>query len=123
VEIPKEPQCSSLSGGAKGAMMYISGIVQKNITLFGFGISASNSISKMMPRDSISIDNTIYLASQTYHRHQDPGPEYPVWDQFIENGKPKYPQRRVQMASMNLGGTGTRQSGRFDGKVIVIEAG
>jgi hypothetical protein len=67
------------SGNAKGAIMYISGIVRQNITLFGFGIAASSSISKLQPGDSISIDNTVYLASQTYHRHQDPGPEYPVW--------------------------------------------
>jgi hypothetical protein len=67
------------SGNAKGAIMYISGIVQKNITLFGFGIAASSSISKLKPGDSIDIDNSVYLASQTYHRHQDPGPEYPVW--------------------------------------------
>jgi hypothetical protein len=73
------------SGGAKGAIMYISGIVRQNITLFGFGIAASSSISKLQPGDSISIDNMVYLASQTYHRHQDPGPEYPVWVSNILN--------------------------------------
>ena len=40
------------------------------------------------------IDNSNFLASQSYHRHQDPGPQYKVWDQFRRaDGSPIYPQR------------------------------
>ena len=44
--------------------------------------------------DEVSVDNSIYLASQTYHRHQVPDiEEYPTFAQFCTGGEPIYPQR------------------------------
>jgi hypothetical protein len=46
--------------------------------------------------DEVQVDNSNFLTVQNYHRHQDPGPQYKVWDQFRDaKGKPIYPQRPV----------------------------
>jgi hypothetical protein len=113
------------SGASKDAYVYISNVVNTTAVI-GFGVYGAKTIAKLRPNDQVTIDNTNYLASQTYHRHQDPGPEYPVWDQFKVNGKPKYPIRPIELSNLPLSGTGTRQSGKFKGtssKVIVIESG
>ena len=74
--------------------------------------------------DEVTVDNSIYLASQTYHRHQVPDiEEYPVFAQFCAGGEPIYPQR-PEIIGMKFaqGGGGSIQSGRFAGKMIVVEA-
>jgi hypothetical protein len=44
--------------------------------------------------DAVIVDNSDFLAAQTYHRHQVPGAEYRAWDQFCAaTGEPIYPQR------------------------------
>jgi hypothetical protein len=63
----------------------------------------------------------VYLAFQTYHRHQ-VHPDYRVWDQFCKGGQPVYPQRpNLIGTSMSKPGSGSIQSGRFAGKMIVVE--
>jgi hypothetical protein len=114
-------QIQIASGSAKGTILSISAM-QKKIAVVGFGGANFAGVRSMKVGDEIKLDNSIYLASQTYHRHQDPGPEYPVWDQFRKDGKPIYPQRRVQLHRMILSGVGVPQSGKFKGKVIVIES-
>jgi hypothetical protein len=64
----------------------------------------------------------VYLAFQTYHRHQ-VHPDYRVWDQFCKGGQPIYPQRpNLIGTSMSKPGSGSIQSGRFAGKMIVMES-
>jgi len=72
--------------------------------------------------DTIQIDNSDYLAAQTYHRHQVPGSEYKVWDQFRdENGNPVYPQRPMLIGPLFTRSTvGSIPSGKFDGKMILL---
>jgi hypothetical protein len=112
-----------LSGSGKGGQVYVSGVVRDNIALFGFGALGQGKIGAVNSGDNINIDNSIYLASLTYHRHQDPGSEYPVWNQFRNaDGSHKYPQRGIEMSKLPLSGSGSIQSGKFKGKVIVIEA-
>ena len=46
------------------------------------------------PGDTVRLDNSNFLAAQTYHRHQVPGRDYAVWDQFRgPDGTPKYARR------------------------------
>jgi hypothetical protein len=78
--------------------------------------------------DEVRIDNSRFLALQTYHRHQFPpaNPDfaYPdVYDYFRNpDGTPKYPQRGVDIgAAGTLGATGQIPTGRFNGKMIVVE--
>ncbi|BDZ65071.1 hypothetical protein GCM10025877_20090 [Agromyces mangrovi Wang et al. 2018] len=75
--------------------------------------------------DEVVLDNSNFLAVQTYHRHQVPGPGFPVWDQFRDdNGEPLYPQRPMLLGPlMSKGATGVEMTGRIQGKMIVIEAG
>jgi hypothetical protein len=70
----------------------------------------------------VTVDNRGYLAVQTYHRHQVPGPDYPVWDQFRRpDGTPIYPQRALLLGPLFAeAASGTVQSGRFAGKMIVV---
>jgi hypothetical protein len=78
-------------------------------------------LSGIRAGDEVLIDNSVYLAFQTYHRHQ-VHPDYPVWDQFLKAGRPVYPQRpNLIGASMSKPGSGAVQTGRFAGKVIVVE--
>ncbi|MGO9559545.1 MAG: hypothetical protein ACLPQS_08105 [Acidimicrobiales bacterium] len=79
--------------------------------------------------DEIRIDNSRFLALQTYHRHQfppaNPDFDYPdVYDYFRDpDGTPKYPRRDVDIgAAGTLGSTGQVPTGRFNGKMIVVEA-
>jgi hypothetical protein len=65
---------------------------------------------------------------QTYHRHQfppaNPDFDYPDVYDFFRNsdGKPKYPQRSVDIgAAGTLGATGQIPTCRFNGKMIVVE--
>ena len=65
---------------------------------------------------------------QTYHRHQfppaNPDFDYPdVYNYFRKpDGTPKYPQRGVDIgAAGTLGSTGQIPTGRFHGKMIVVE--
>ncbi len=78
--------------------------------------------------DGVRIDNSRFLALQTYHRHQFPPAnldfDYPdVYDYFRKpDSTPKYPQRGVDIgAAGTLGATGQIPTGRFNGKMIVVE--
>jgi hypothetical protein len=69
----------------------------------------------------VLIDNSVYLAFQTLHRHQ-VHPDFRVWDQFTADGKPIYPQRPNFIGPrMAYQGTGSIQSGRFGGKMIAVQ--
>ncbi len=92
-------------------------------------ISAPSSVlESIQAGDNVRVDNSRFLALQTYHRHQfppaDPDFDYPdVYDYFRNpDGTPKYPQRSVDIgAAGSLGSTGQIPAGRFNGKMIVVE--
>ena len=85
-------------------------------------------VDSIQAGDEVRIDNSRFLALQTYHRHQfppaNPDFDYPdVYDYFRSpDGTPKYPQRGVDIgAAGTLGATGQIPTGRFNGKMIVVE--
>lgn len=87
-------------------------------------LSADNAavLAQLKAGDQVQIDNSNFLAVQTYHRHQVPGKEYAVWDQFRDaDGKPMYPQRPLLGPMLAKGATGTLQTGAFSGKMILLE--
>ena len=109
------------SGGAQGHIFYIAGVI-RDLVMIGFGAGHFQAMAALRPGDEIQIDNSIYLATQTYHRHQIPGPEYYVWNQYKgPDGKPLYPQRPL-LPGQEVQSGGATQSGRFHGKVIVMQA-
>jgi hypothetical protein len=82
----------------------------------------AQALDGIRPGDTVTIDNSNFLAAQTYHRHQVPGTDFAVWDQYRNaDGSPAYPQRPFLVGPIFAqGAAGTVQSGRFDGKMIVV---
>lgn len=108
------------SGSASGCNLWIVG-VQGDIVLTGVGEKYFEGLGGVKAGDEVVIDNSPYLAFQTYHRHQ-VHPDYPVWNYFCIDGKPIYPQRPMLLGGpMSKPGTGTVQNGRFSAKMIVVE--
>lgn len=110
-----------LSGEAKGKRIALRAAVRDLAT---FGVADLSTLAKLRPGDEVRVDNSNFLAAQTYHRHQIPGPDYAVWNQFKDkNGKPLYPQRKINLGPMfAAGAAGTVPSGKFNGKIIVVES-
>ena len=87
-----------------------------------FGADNSSDVKALKPGDQVVLDNSDFLAMQYYHRHQVPGPDYYVWDQFRgPDGKPLEPQRPMLIGPL-VTGAGSVQSGKFKGKMIVVES-
>jgi hypothetical protein len=107
-------------GGAAGQRLMITGVLG-DLLMLGFGGMSIPTLEAISPGDAVEIDNSDYLAAQTYHRHQDPGPEYPVWDQFkAPDGSHLYPQRPLVPGYDQVGEGNSFQSGRFTAKVINV---
>lgn len=91
----------------------------------GVGFGANPAIANSIHSgDRVKIDNSWYLALQTYHRHQVPAPDMYGWKQFHDSkGAPIYPQRQVLIGPIGaMNGAGSLQSGRITGKMIAVEA-
>lgn len=81
-------------------------------------------LEKINVGDQVLLDNSDYIALQTYHRHQVPGKEFKAWDQFRdENGVPIYPQRPFLVGPVIAqNGAGGIQKGTPNCKMIVLES-
>lgn len=112
-------QLKILTGAAAGAVVQVAG-VEGNIAALEPGQEAI--VAGLAVGDEVTLDNSSFLAAQTYHRHQVPGPEYSVWDQFRgADGAPLHPQRPVLLGPhFTQGAAGTIPTGRITGKMIVV---
>ncbi len=110
-----------LSGDAKGKRLALRGIVGNTVTL---GVVDTATLAKLKAGDEVRVDNSNFLAAQTYHRHQVPDASYKVWDQFRgPNGKPVPPQRKINLGPLFAqGAAGVVPHGIFNGKIIVVES-
>src|SRR5262249_46662446 len=75
-----------VSGKAAGRVIYIVDVVG-DVAVVGFGEQNEEGLRGVEVGDEVMIDNSNYLASQTYHRHQ-VDTNYPQWDQFHVAGQP-----------------------------------
>jgi hypothetical protein len=110
------------SGVAAGARVTLLSAVDD---IAVFGPAPPTTLIQLQPGDSVVVDNSGFLAAQTYHRHQVPETaDYPAWDQFRNpDGSPVYPQRPLLLGPLfAAAAAGTVQSGRFEGKMIVVES-
>jgi hypothetical protein len=108
------------SGEAEGCIVYIAGAFEKFV-LIAFGEAHFQALAKVKAGDKVEIDNSVYLAAQTYHRHQIPPPDYYGYDQFRDDdGNPIYPQRAELLCNRYAESVVARLTGQFDGKMIVI---
>ncbi len=114
-----------VSGAAAGTELALGSLDGTAMTLgLCYGIRDLPALAaRIRPGDEIVLDNSDYIAIQSYYRHQVPKDlSFHAWDQFRdENGTPALPQRPNIMGYM-LTGTGTVQEGTIQGKVIVIQA-
>jgi hypothetical protein len=111
-----------LSGAATGARIGVLSVID-DVAVFGPG--GAESIALLQPGDTVRVDNSGYLAAETYHRHQvPPDGTFAVWDQFRNaDGLPRYPQRPLLLGPLfAAAAAGTVQTGRFEGKMIVVES-
>lgn len=112
-----------LSGEAKGKRIALLALNGKVVTL-GV-VSDIAALAKLKPGDEVRIDNSNFLAAQTYHRHQVPDASYDYYDQFRgKDGQPIYPQRpRLLGPQFAAGAAGSVPTGKFNGRIIVVQSG
>ena len=89
-----------------------------------FGPVDPSVLVKIKVGDEVFVDNSNFLASQYYHRHQVSDKEYKVWDQFRDaEGKPLYPQRPMLLGPLfTQSASGVLPKGKFKGKMILLES-
>jgi hypothetical protein len=109
-----------LSGAAAGKTVPLRQLADDVVVV---GVADPKVVSLIKPGDEVQVDNSNFLAAQTYHRHQVPGRDFYVWDQFRgPDGKPIYPQRPMLLGPIfAANASGTVQSGKFQGNMILIE--
>lgn len=89
-----------------------------------FGPVDPSVLAKIKTGDEVQIDNSNFLAAQTYHRHQVPSKEYAAWNQFRDaEGNPIYPQRPMLLGPLfTMGASGVVPKGKFKGKMILLSS-
>jgi hypothetical protein len=107
------------TGAAAGQVLQLRGAAGDVVLL-----ANPQRLPDITPGEAVELDNSAYLALQTYHRHQVPSPDFTVWDQFRgPDGKPLCPQRpRLLGPLFAFNGAGALQTGKFSGKMIVVES-
>ena len=115
-----------LSGAAEGRAITIGAVVGNTVAL---GLGSDPTVpDALRPGDRVRIDNSNYLALETYHRHQVPplggDHDYPGVYDYLRNadGTPKYPQREIRVGPLGaFNAAGEINNGDFRGKMIVVE--
>ncbi len=114
------------SGKAEGKQVQIGRIEENRIYLTdGFGMDPIAEVLKLIAAgDEVHLDNSDYIAIQTYHRHQVPSADYHAWDQFRDGqGEPLYPQQKTLVGPVFCGnGPGCKQNGLIQGKILICAA-
>lgn len=107
------------SGAAAGKTLQLTKAVGHYVVL---GPADPAVLALLKPGDQVQVDNSNFLAAQTYHRHQVPGPEYSAWNQFRNTaGKPLYPQRPMLLGPLfTQGAAGVVPTGKYQGKMILL---
>jgi hypothetical protein len=108
------------SGDAAGMTLQLTKVAGDKVAL-----GPTNSpevLFRIHPGDEVQVDNSNFLAVQTYHRHQVPGKEYSVWDQFRDEAcNPIYPQRPMLLGPIfTMSAAGSLPTGKFCGKMILL---
>ena len=108
------------SGAAAGQRIALDTIRGDAVLL---GVTRPETVALLAAGDGVRVDNSNFLALESYIRHQVPGPDFPVWDQYRNaDGTPKYPQRPMLLGPLfTQGASGSRMTGAVDEKLIIVE--
>jgi hypothetical protein len=111
------------TGAGAGQVLYVSNVVEGTYRV-AFNPDHFQAVKAIKAGDEVAIDNSAYLAVQTYHRHTLPSPDYAGYAQYRgADGKPLYPQRSVVNGPRQVSqSSGATQTGKFDGKIIVVQS-
>ncbi len=114
------------TGAAAGKKVLVKKIEGNRVYVTeGFALDpVQETLALLSGGEEVHLDNSDYIAVQTYHRHQVPDREYRAWDQFRdEDGNPLYPQRKVLAGPVFTSmGPGCEQNGLIQGKIIIVAA-
>jgi len=112
-----------MSGKAKGTELPVESI-EDGVVRIGSAFSGNtgNALEGLEDGDQVMIDNSDYLAMQTFQRHQVPDETYTVYDQYRDaDGNPIYPQFPMLIAPMIArSGAGTVPCGNIHCKTIAL---
>ncbi len=113
------------SGEAKGKKLRLGSMEGKKlIPGMSYGCEQIEALLPLIqPGDEVFLDNSDYIALQTYHYHQVPEDRtFHAWDQFRdETGVPIYPQRPMVISyPFTYGGCGSVQDGKIQARTIVM---
>lgn len=109
-----------LNGKGAGKRLQITGT--KNHYVILAPINAPANLTLLHVGDSVQVDNSDWLAVQTYYRHQVPSKDYYVWNQFRGvNDVPIYPQRPFLLGPhITQSAAGCLPEGKIHGKMILV---
>ena len=109
------------SGAAAGKSLQIREVDGDLLVL---GANDASLVTQVKTGDQVTLDTSNFLAAQTYHRHQVPGPDFPEWNQFRKpDGTPIYPQRPILIGPLLVRATaGSLETGKIHGKMIVVSS-
>lgn len=109
-----------LSGKGKGQTLQIAKTDGRYIALAP--VNAAEQLALLQAGDSVEVDNSDFLAVQTFYRHQIPSKDYYVWNQFRDyNDVPIYPQRPMLLGPLfTMGAAGCLPDGKIKGKMILL---
>jgi len=111
-------------GEAAGGVIPINS-VKGNTVIVGLGFGSDPAVLDAIESgDTARVDNSWFLAYETYNRHQVPGRDEYGFDQYRgPDGAPLYPQRDILVAhKAGQLANGGRLTGDFNGKMIVVQA-
>ena len=106
------------SGAAEGQRIALNTLDGDIVML---GVTNPQVVAQIAAGDEVTVDNSNFLAMESYHRHQVPGPDFPVWDQFRDaEGKSLYPQRPFLVGPLFVQSTsGSKMTGEVNEKMII----
>ena len=122
---------TAVSGAATGKTLLLKDLVRKPDSKGGYltigmcyGMDdLAGVLGSLQPGDTVVLDNSDYIAIQSYYRHQcPPDLDFHAWDQFRNpDGTPAIPQRAFVMGP-GFTGTGMPQDGNIQCKIINVQA-
>lgn len=108
-----------LSKNGKGERLQITKATKNYVALAD--VNEAKLLTYLQVGDSVQVDNSDFLAVETYHRHQIPSKDYYGWSQFRDaKDRMIYPQRPFLVGPLiTMGAAGCQFDGKINSKVIL----